>query len=201
MIAEGEKLVHLRGKAQRQWVIGLLDTGKRSGAVAVGFKTKLKDVDDHREFTELIREHEFRIILMTRRNTLKLAISTLNARRLFEHRGQWNLQQGDAGLPPMRLERTPLMACIETCEAKEAELRSFVANLNLPQLVLDYDDLRGHPEQEMNRVLQFLEAPSLPLQSDVKKNTSDNLSEAIENFDEVEHWLRGTPYEGMIGNT
>ena len=93
------------------------------------------------------------------------------------------------------------MACIETCEFKEAELRSFVDNLNLPQLVLDYDDLRGHPEQEMNRVLQFLEAPSLPLQSDVKKNTSDNLSEAIENFDEVQHWLRGTAYEGMIGNT
>ena len=193
--------MHLRGASQRQWVMDLLDTGERSGAVAVGFKTKLKDVDDHHDFTELLQEHDFRIILMTRRNTLKLAISTLNARRLFEHRGQWNLQQGDAGLPPMRLERTQLMDCIEVCETKEAELRSFVANLNLKQFVLDYDDLRGHPKQEMDRVLQFLEAASLPLQSDVKKNTSDNLIEAIENFDEVQHWLHGTPYEGMIGST
>ena len=93
------------------------------------------------------------------------------------------------------------MDCIEVCESKEAELRCFVANLNLKQFVLDYDDLRGHPKQEMDRMLQFLEAPSLPLQSDVKKNTSDNLSEAIENFDEVHHWLRGTPYEGMIGGS
>ena len=194
-------MVHLRGGAQRQWVMDLLDTGKRSGAVAVGFKTKLKDVDDHYDFTELLQEHDFRIILMTRRNTLKLAISTLNARRLFEHRGQWNLLRGDAGLPPIRLEQTSLMACIETCETKESELRSFVANLKLAQMVLDYDDLRDDPEREMNRVLQFLEAPSRKLQSDVKKNTSDDLNEAIENFDEVEHWLRGTPYEGMIGST
>ena len=199
MIAEGEKLVHLRGAAQREWVVNLLATGKKSEAVAVGFKTKLKDVDDHQDFADLLREHGFRIILMTRRNTLKLAISTLNARRLFEHRGQWNLKVGETSLPPMRLERTTLMDCIKTCEEKEAELRSFVAKLDLTQIVLDYDDLREHPEREMDRVLQFLEAPPSPLESDVKKNTNDNLAEAIENFDETKLWLNGTAYDAMIG--
>ena len=110
--------MHLRGASQRQWVMDLLETGERSGAVAVGFKTKLKDVDDHHDFTELLREQDFRIILMTRRNTLKLAISTLNARRLFEHRDNGTSSTGTLACPMRALNELNLWIASKCARAR-----------------------------------------------------------------------------------
>ena len=98
---------------------------------------------------------------------------------------------------PHALERTQLMDCIEVCESKEAELRSLCGQPQSQTVRPDYDDLRGHPKQEMDRMLQFLEA-LLPLQSDVKRTPATTSARPSRILMRSITWLRGTPYEGMI---
>ena len=71
---------------------------------AVGFKTKLKDVMDPDGFARTLGEHQAHIIHLQRRNTVKLTVSLLNAMRLNERTGDWNLYQASDRPAKLRVD-------------------------------------------------------------------------------------------------
>jgi hypothetical protein len=73
-----------------------------------------------------------------------------------------------------------------------------VEDLVLPTLRLYYEDLLIDERTIFARVLSFLEVQPKPLQGGTLKNTSDDLREAISNFDELRSHYLGTPYEQML---
>ena len=196
--AEGERLVQLRPRSQPRWIRRLYHRAARAGLRAGGFKTKLKDVWDLDAFRTLLTGHGARVIVMDRRNTVKLAVSTINARRLFEATGRWNRRAGDPVLPPFTLAEADLRRVLAECQDRQRQLHDYAATLPLPGITIHYEDLLGTPAETMGRVLEFLGAPPMPLDSAVANNTDDDLSLAILNAAELQAAFAGEPFAEMF---
>ncbi len=196
--AEGEQLVTLRPRSHARWIRRLYHRGARAGLRAVGFKTKLKDVWDLDAFRSLLVDEGVRIIVMDRRNTVKLAVSTINARRLHETTGRWNRWAGDPVLPPFELAEADLRRVLAECQGRQRELHAFAGTLPLPRITVHYEDLLGEPERMMGEILAFLDVPPMPLASSVAKNTADDLSRVILNVAELRAAFAGEPFGEMF---
>lgn len=183
VVAEGERLVRRSAGSQRRWIRRLYRRAGRRGVLAAGFKTKLKDVWDLDAFRDLLQDHDVRVIVMYRRNTVKLAVSAINARRLRAITGRWNRRPGDAALPPFELTEEELRQEIRKCMDRDRELEAYAAALELPQIVLHYEDLLANPDERMDEVMSFLQAPAVRLRSEYLKNTDDDLSRVLVNYE------------------
>lgn len=185
-------------KDQLDWLGEFFSPPLISRTGAVGFKTKLVDVLDLDGFSTLIKQKKCKIILMQRKNLIKAVVSRINARRLYEATGNWNLYKETDRRPPMRIDLAEFDQFIKEREDAERDLREYSASLALPLLQIVYEDLLINKEQTLNQVLSFLKVSVQPLHEKTMKHTSDNLRDVIENFDEVQNHYTGTPYAAMF---
>lgn len=179
--AQGEILVGKDPAAQRRLVEERL-RGEIPPGGSRGFKTKLKDVADHDALKSAIGT-ETRVVHMVRRDLLRLAISTINARRLHRRTGRWNRVGGVEQLPPLETGIDDLVAAIDQCAAAVETLARFVGGLAAPVLEVDYAEVLHSPADLLDRVQRHLGVAPRPLSSGVLKNTGTNLRTAIAGFD------------------
>jgi hypothetical protein len=165
---------------------------------AVGFKTKLGDVKDRARFARLLREVGVRIIAMQRRNNIKQVVSRVNAERINDATGYWNLWNEEDRLPIATIDVVEFGRRLERLEEEKRRLESYEKSLDLPTLWLDYEDLLVDQRAALERVFSFLGVRYQPVQGRSIKNTSDDLREAVSNFDELRSSYVGTPYEQMF---
>ena len=165
---------------------------------AIGFKIKLYDVGDHKGFAELLKEERVYIIHMSRRNMVKQAVSWIRASRLYDATGDWNLYKDADRLAALTIDPAEFRTRLEQLEKRERVLRDYVMSLELPTLSLYYEDLFVDKRNTIDLVLPFLGVQPQPVEGAALKNTSDDLRQAIENFDELRSLYTGTPYEAMF---
>lgn len=165
---------------------------------AIGFKTKLVDVLDREEFAQFLLEKQCRVIHMQRRNIIKAVVSKINAKRLHDRTGNWNLYKEADRLPPAAIDLDEFAALIQEREALDQELTEFVAQLDLPKITICYEDLLQDRDGILRQVFDFLNVKWFPVESKTKKNTQDDLREVIENYDDLRHRYAGTRYEAMF---
>jgi len=194
VVAEGERLVRRSAWRQQRWIRRLYDRRRGDSVAAVGFKTKLKDVWDLEAFAGMLHARAVRVIALRRRHLVKLAVSTVNARRLVERTGRWNRRVGGQPLPPLTIAADELAASIDACATRQDELDRYVGTLGLETLALDYDDLLVDPDAWLGVVASFLGLGELPADSDVAKATDDDLRRAVRNYDELAIALADGPY-------
>ena len=196
VLVEGEQLVRRDSTRQRDWLRSYLDLPRPPAVHAVGFKTKLKDVADLEGFSHALRSRRVRVLALRRRNLVKLAVSTLNAKRIHDATGRWNLRGSDAALSPLAVQPDDLAHAIEGCAAAQREVDDYTARLGLETLVLEYEDLLADEAAWLDRVARFLGVEPRPLRGTVEKATSDDLRIAL--ADHAMHAARfaDTPYAG-----
>lgn len=165
---------------------------------AVGFKTKLVDVLDRDGFARLIAERKCHVIQMLRRNPVKAVVSTLNARRQWNLSGNWNRLSDNTKLPPFTVDPAEFARLLEEREQLDRDVEGYVTALQRPTLRLFYEDLLQDEHAFVSKTLNFLNCADLPLTSLTLKNTSDDLREAVVNFDELRASYAGTRYESMF---
>jgi len=165
---------------------------------AYGFKTKLVDVFDLDGFGRLLQEKKVKIIHMQRRNRIKAVVSRINARRLHEATGNWNLYKETDRQPPMTIDLNEFHTCVREREDADANLADFVSSLQLPTALIQYEELQKDKDAVLQRVFPFLNVNSVQLQSKTKKHTRDDLREVVTNFDELKASFAGTSYETMF---
>jgi hypothetical protein len=165
---------------------------------AVGFKTKLGDVTDREGFAELLGELGARIIALQRRNNVKQVVSRVNSERIYDATGYWNLWNEEDRLPPATIEVAEFSRRLERLEEQKHRLESYVKSLELPTLWSDYEDLLVDQRATFDQVFSFLGVRIQPVQGRSIKNTSDDLREAVSNFDELRSHYVGTSYEQMF---
>ncbi len=166
---------------------------------AVGFKTKLRILDEAAPFAALLKELNVRVIYMQRRNRIKVTVSAICSNMLKEKVNDFNVYSekdrlGRVTIPPEEFDRT-----LTEREVLDQELNDFVTGLELPTLEIFYEDVLESVERQVERVCEFLEVPYQKTHSDMVKASSDNLQEMLENFDELKSRYAGTPYEAMFG--
>lgn len=165
---------------------------------ALGFKTKLVDVLDMEGFRHLLHEKQVKIIYMYRRNRIKAVVSRINARRLHDATGYWNLYNESDRRPPMTADIAEFHQFVKEREDADNELSAFVESLQLPNLRVQYEELQQNKDVVLGRIFEFLDVPPATLQGRTKKHTKDDLHEVITNFDELKASFAGTPYAAMF---
>ena len=126
---------------------------------ARGFKTKLVDVLDLDGFTSILHEKQVRVIQMRRRNRVKAVISRINARRLYEATGNWNLYDKKDQMPPMRVDPEQFAEYLLERETSDNELQAYVDRLKLPVIKIVYEDLLTDKVNTLEKVFTFLNIP------------------------------------------
>lgn len=183
---------------QLDWANNFLSPPLISKSKARGFKTKLVDVLDKDGFKNLLIRKDVKIIQMQRRNRIKAVISRINARRLFEATGNWNLYDKDKRMPPMQVDLTQFHQFLTEREEADEELQKFIDVLQLPTLKIVYEDLLVDKELTLKKTFDFLNIPTKPVNEKTLKHTSDDLRDVIQNFDELRDRYAGTIYEPMF---
>ncbi len=183
---------------QLAWVREFLTPPLVGKYKAVGFKTKLKDVLDMDGFTHLLQQKRPHIIHMQRRNVIKAVVSRVNARRLHDKTGTWNLYNESDRLAPAVLDFEQFDTMVRNREAQDAALSEFVARFNLPKMVIAYEDLLQNRDHILRELFDFLHVRWVPVAATTKKNTGDDLREAIANYDEIRAHYAATRYAAMF---
>jgi LPS sulfotransferase NodH len=184
--------------AQLDWARSHLTAPLIGRARAIGFKTKLVDVLDPDGFARLLRDRHCRILQMRRRNHVKAVISRINALRLHEATGNWNLYREADRLPPLEVDPDQFAEFLSDRRRAETELQGYVDALGLPTLRLEYEELLRDRTALLRAVFEFLRVRPLELDGRPLKNTSDDLRQAVANFDVLKAAYVGTGYETMF---
>lgn len=185
-------------EGQLEWANTFLTRPLLGRYAAVGFKTKLVDILDLERFGTLLQQKQCRIIQMQRLNSVKAVVSKINARRLWEASGKWNLYNENDRQPPVNITPSDFQKHLDEREAANQSLEEYVSKLQLPTMKLVYEDLLRDKDASLNRVFSFLNVKQLPVQAKTLKHTRDNLREVISNFEELRAFYEGTPYDSMF---
>jgi LPS sulfotransferase NodH len=192
------RLKALGHDAQAEWAKKTLSAPLLGRSGAIGFKTKLRDIADHDKFSELLREQAVKIVHMQRRNRVKIAISEINCNVLYARTKQYNVYKKEDRLPAIRIEVSDFKEILDMRERLDKELKVFVEDLGLPTLNVFYEDILLDESNTLNNVYQFIGVPARATKGTSYKNTSDDLREALLNFDELKASVAGTCYEEMF---
>jgi LPS sulfotransferase NodH len=185
-------------KEQLDWARDFFTPSVIGRVGAVGFKTKIADVLDLEGFARLLREKRCHIIQMRRLNLVKAVVSRFTGRRLNEETGRWNLYKQEDRQPAMRVDPVEFDTYLKERESAYAYLETYVRQLDLPTLKIFYEDLMLDRDAVVRSVLAFLRVKPRALVGTTLKHTSDNLREAILNFNELRAHYRGSEYEAMF---
>jgi hypothetical protein len=199
--AQGEILAsatHLGAEDQLKHVREFFSPGVLRAYKVIGFKTKLVDIFEPTDFSQLLHEMKCRIIVMNRENVVKSVVSRIFAERIYETYSEWNITKQSMRLPPIDIAPDIFENFLQHKEKVEEELFSFVESIQLPKTFVTYEDLLRDPQRCLKGILEFLDVPSVPLNSDIKKHTSDNLRQVVSNFSEIRAKYVGTRYESMF---
>lgn len=164
---------------------------------AVGFKTKLKDILLRDETVASLRRYKVKVILLRRKNRLKLMVSLLNAMRLNDDTGDWNLYDETKRPNGLRVDIPQFKEWLAKKDSSMRELAEFATSLELPVLNVFYEDILYRREETFQQICEWLGVNSQYMEGKCKKNTSDDLAEVIENYSEFVDAFHGTEYEAM----
>ena len=87
---------------------------------------------------------------------------------------------------------------LENIEKDNDELYQFVNQVERPTLCLYYEDLLREPSEFLGMIFDFLGVDHLSVQAKTRKNTSDDLRAAVENFDELYSAYMDSKYKSMF---
>ncbi len=194
-------ILHLRlgARTQHLWASWALRWTWLGRYDACGFKTKFRDVADPAGFAQLLKARGATVIHMRRRNQIKLVVSVLNASRLRDATGKWNLEAEADRLPAFEIKIDVFKRLLEARETRDRVLEDYIGGLGLEVVAIDYEDLLADEQGVFDRVFRALGVEPIKIErAGVIKGTSDDLRKAVVNFDELRASFAGTPYEKMF---
>jgi len=174
------------------------DTGTGDRFNAVGFKTKPGDVADIDWFSAFLREHQFKVVHLSRANHVKKALSGLGCKILHKNIGLFNAVAPEQVLGSLLVDPALLLEKCKQAEAAENKLGAYVTSLELPSLAMSYESLLADEDAVFGNLLDFVGLERLPLRGKIHKNLKNDPRESISNFDEVAAGFAGTRFESQL---
>jgi hypothetical protein len=157
---------------------------------AVGFKLPLNSIRAHPEALRVLDGEQMRIVRLRRLNVLAL----LASRRLLASTRVPQSTHGDYGDATVVIEPKQALAVFRLTDEHERYLDGLAGGK--PTFQITYEDLAAG--RDLDELQSFLGVDPVPLRSMFKRVRSRPLAETIENWNEVEEALRGTPYERFL---
>ena len=163
----------------------LFETKRDPQIQAIGFKTKIHAVLNLEVFSNYISEHQFRIIHLIRRNKLKFIVSVVRAKMLRRTEGVSNVfARNQEPIGPVEIPVDKFTRATKRLNVAN-RLQQYVDTLDLPKLKIAYEDLLNNEQATLNGVWDFLDVQRVSTQGVTRKNTPDDVREAVTNLDEL----------------
>jgi len=161
----------------------------------VGYKLMVEELWKFPELQNALLNKDISFLKLKRNNILKRLISFQMAMK----NKKWLFKKGEeVKVKTLTLETDKLISQLEANEKEEKVIDEFGPNEK--SIDLNYETITSDPE-EINRVLDFIGAKvndSANLESYLKKQTNDDLTQVIENYEEVEKCLSNTKYAQFL---
>lgn len=161
---------------------GSIETGK--AASCIGFKTKPYDLPGDFVLSRLQRLG-FKLILLTRRNLIKQAVSRATGLKLWDKIGLYNASLNGPTISSAIVDPAEIIEIAEICSEVKEQLFSIFNSWENNKLHVEYEDLLFREELVVERISNFLSVPKFKPSSRTQKNTADDLSAAVKNYDEL----------------
>ncbi|XP_019457706.1 PREDICTED: uncharacterized protein LOC109358086 isoform X2 [Lupinus angustifolius] len=173
---------------------------------AVGFKWMLNQglMENHKEIVEYFQHRRVSVIFLFRRNLLRRMVSVLA--NSFDkdtkplngtHKSHTHSSLEAEILAKYRPRINTTLLIPELRRAEETSAKAIEYFKNTHHIVLYYEDLDKN-RTKLKEVQEFLRVPYRDLYSHQVKIHTAPLSEQIENWNEVQKALEGTPYQSFL---
>jgi hypothetical protein len=180
-----------RDYALRQYLDWIFENYRNE---AVGFKLMLSQLQEFPYVGEYMQKGQFKVIHIVRENLLKLHVSQVRARLTDVWVSKKPVAQTQVNIPVRELLNN--LQDLENQQQSQAQL---IRQMQLPHIELVYEKLAQDYSQALLPVLDFLGVDKeIKLNTEVRKITSDDLSQVIENYQEVTNTLASTKYEQLL---
>jgi len=178
---------------QVSWMQTFYSNSKKRKFEALGFRTKIEHQADLDQFVELINRENIICFSLQRRNLVKKAISRINAVELYKETNDYNRKSKDFKRKTYEIIPNKLKKEIEICEDQKDLTNQFIERLDNVTIIY-YEQILLDEKSFFDRIIQKLGIESKELQTTVFKNTGDDLSKTLVNFNEIKSSLEGTKY-------
>lgn len=183
--------------AARKLLVGrYLDTVSSSfTSAAVGFKLMLNQAHRYPMVLDYIKQKNYKLVHIERKNLLKTYISRLKAQQTGLYVSERPVDHVQVTVP-VELLKAELSALSE----ENAALRALVIGLGLEHISMTYRQISGQDQQSaMQKVLAFLGvSDTATLATRSVKLTPDDLRQAVSNYDTMAAELAGSAYETFL---
>jgi hypothetical protein len=169
-----------------------------------GFKLKYHHLVDHQglsdadasAFMKMLCEEGWKVIYLRRNNVLRRVLSGYIAKK----RALRHVKKEDREtLKKVKVECETLLNDLHDGERRSAIDEGIVKDI--PHLLVEYEtdllDAERHPKT-CARIFEYLELAGALVSSGLGKTSTDDLSESIENYQELETILRNTKYYSAL---
>lgn len=159
-------------------------------------------LDAARFFTQEVPKMNPLVVNLRRKNILKNAVSSYKRHHLkISHLK--NFEKNDEKRKPVQVEPEKILSFAKKFLMRDLHTSSFSSNLckaaNLQEYKIYYEEfLVSGLEHSVHEVWRLLDLAAASVEVKYKKMTPNSLQEAVENYDELEKYLRGTIFEGYL---
>lgn len=145
---------------------------------------------------ELNRMEDLKIILLKRRNPLRMVLSD----KIAQKTGQMSAWRSRHSLSlAERQVRLNPETCVSSLKSKAQQFtRAESAFISPQRLTVFYEDLVSQNTATLKRVQQFLEVPYRRLYTLLRQQNPEPLRELISNYDELERGLAGSEWAKFL---
>ncbi|PWE17945.1 hypothetical protein DDZ18_05055 [Marinicauda salina] len=190
---------------QRAFMDAFYTKPRKNGIEAVGFKAGPHQIIDKPAFVEQVSRLGLRVIEITRDDLLKTSISQIRRGELAEQaknatgKAVQNLVDGLDRPPPSTINPAELLRQLRRDDTARNDAKLVAGLASSPRLTLTYETLLRDRHAALDRVADFL-GVEIAERDDFRprKNTPDDLAEAVANLDEVREALLDSDYAGLI---
>ena len=162
---------------------------------AVGFKLQLPQFPNLKFLSLHLQKHCYKLIHLKRNNIIKSVVSELNAHKLYQKHKTWNATnqqqiQKSVYIPPKKFYQT-----LKNRVIKEREHQQFYNAYTGDKKTYYYEYLQENHDAFLYDLFDYLNLMPQKIKGDFFKNTSPQLQDAIQNYDEIKALLKGTYFE------
>jgi LPS sulfotransferase NodH len=138
-----------------------------------------------------LKKNNIKIILLLRENILRNALSDLRARSTGIYHNQEDNEEQRSHLTKLQVNTDDLQQKMNDIVRQNNQLTGLVKDMDF--MKIRYEDF-AEWDATMKKLETFLGVPAAAISEGAKKLNPDNLQDMIENFAEVNTWLRENNY-------
>jgi len=187
------------GEGQLEW---LRQFYRDRSARYIGSKQNVRTIVNIRAVKAFLLRHNVRVVRLRRKDLVRAAISQVRAElyaaKMQEETGKptWGVRKGETPLGRTYIDPTTFAQRLKAMAGTDETLMAAFEQNEV--LDIDYEQLNDDLDATVRAVREHICLPQVKYTLPFIKATPDDLSEAVENLDELRVQLRGTPFESQI---